>query len=268
MKTQSILSFFYYFLVISILTLSLSSCEDDKVEPDPEIPSGTLSDIDGNIYPIVEIGDQVWMASNLRTTKYRDGSVIDYHGNDILEWQNNTNGAYAWQNNDETNKDIYGGLYNWYAINNPNGLCPAGWRVSTAQDWNTMLKYLLDEHGCTNDGSGNKHAGNVLKSCRQVNSPMGEDCSISEHPRWDFHETEYGTDEFGFAALPGGIRNSQGSYIRIGPYGYFWTHDPINDIDVDAQIRSIPFDRSSVYGGWWQKIDKGNGLSVRCVKNI
>ncbi len=263
MKIQPFLTYFYFSLVLSFLTLSLSSCKDD--DPTPEELTGTVSDIEGNVYPTVKIGDQIWMAKNLRTTQYNDGSVIDYPGIDTLEWQNNTTGAIAWQNNNEMLKDIYGGLYNWYAINNSRGLCPAGWRVSTPEDWRILLKYLLDEHGLTNDHSGDNCAGNALKSCRQVDSPMGGDCDTDIHPRWNFNETQYGTDDFGFAAFPGGIRDANGVYKWMGFFAYWWAHDPIIDTGFDATQRFINYDQCPVYG--MQKRDKNSGLSVRCVKN-
>ncbi len=263
MKIQPVLPYFYFSLILSILTLTFSSCEDD--DSDPNHHSGPLSDIDGNVYTTVVIGDQLWMAENLRTTRYKDGSDIDYYGTDTLMWQNNTTGAYAWQRNDEMFKDLYGGLYNWHAVNNSLGLCPEGWRVSTPDDWRILLRYLLDEHGISNDSSGDKRAGNVLKSCRQVDSPMGGDCDTSVHPRWNFHDTQYGTDDFGFAALPGGIRTASGVSRWIGLYGYWWMHDPINDTGFDAQYRYINFDQNRVYGHG--KNNKNIGYSVRCVKN-
>jgi hypothetical protein len=89
----------------------------------------TITDIDGNIYNTVQIGSQCWMKENLRTTKYNDGSDIEYPGSDNNSWQNNTIGAYAWCNNDISWKGSYGAYYNWHAVSNTNGLCPLGWHV-------------------------------------------------------------------------------------------------------------------------------------------
>lgn len=203
------------------------------------------------------------MAANLKTTKYRDGTVISYPGNDTLQWQNNTTGAYAWQSDYEVDKDIYGGLYNWYAVNNSLGLCPTGWHVSTTEDWIVLLKYLHDEHGLSNDTLGS--VGNKLKSCKQVNSPLGGDCNSDQHPRWALHNTHYGTDDFGFAALPGGRRSAEGLYNWMGLYGLWWAHDKKYDTGTDAQYRYINSDQGRVYG--YLKIDKNIGLSVRCLKN-
>lgn len=265
MKTQPSFLRFYFPLVLSILMLSLSSCKEDNYDPvtQPD-ENGTVSDVDGNIYPTAALGGQIWITENLKTTRYSDGTTIEYIGNDTLKWQNNTTGAYAWHENNEENKDLYGGLYNWYAINNTHGLCPAGWHVATPEDWHILLEYLQDEHGATQNDSVNP-AGNILKSCKQVDSPMGGDCNTVIHPRWEFHATHYGTDGVGFAALPGGDRLPNGAFGRNGLYGHWWAHDPVNDTDTCASYRYMNFDKGRVFGG--QDKHKKYGLSVRCVKN-
>jgi uncharacterized protein (TIGR02145 family) len=80
---------------------------------------------------------------------------------DMAAWRENTRGAYAWYDNDESNGAIYGALYNWYAVTNPIGLCPAGWRVPDQDDWQYLTEYVGEQ------------MGNKLKSRRQVGSPFG-----------------------------------------------------------------------------------------------
>jgi uncharacterized protein (TIGR02145 family) len=88
-------------------------------------PKATVTDIDGNIYNIVIIGTQTWMKENLKTTRYRDGSTISsFKG-----------GAYYWYNNDINNKNVYGALYNYFAVEDRRNLCPAGWHISTEAEW-------------------------------------------------------------------------------------------------------------------------------------
>lgn len=184
---------------------------------------------------------------------------------DTLQWQNNTNGAYSWQDYDEMYRELYGGLYNWYAVNNSSGLCPSGCHVSTAEDRINLVEHLFDAHGLTNDSLGINPAGTTLKSCRQVDSPLGGDCNTVDHPRWEYDDTNFGTNDFGFAALPGGRRYASESYNWMGLYGFWWAYDKKNDTGNDATYRSIHADRSRVYG--WLRINKSIGLSVRCVKN-
>jgi uncharacterized protein (TIGR02145 family) len=115
-------------------------------------------DIDGNYYTTVKIGTQVWIAENLRTTKYSNGTPIPYI-EDNKTWSGLTlgvvkTGAYCWYNNDSAKyKNIYGALYNWYAIIDSNGLCPDDWHVPTDGEWAILENYL----------GGNSVAGGKMK---------------------------------------------------------------------------------------------------------
>ncbi len=223
-------------------------------------PGQGVTDIDGNFYPSVVIGNQEWMAENLKTTKYRNGVAIDYPGSNNSEWQNNTTGAYAWHNNDIDWKDIYGALYNWHAVNNNFGLCPVGWRIPSNDDWDELRNYLVDQ-GYPNDDLING-AGNALKSCRQVSSPLNGNCDTSEHPRWDSNSSHYGTDLFGFSALPGGKRNSSGSFYGIGFYGSWWSAT-----EYGGPYSGYRWLGNDVGFFGFNNGGKGDGLSVRCVRN-
>src|SRR5690606_1708196 len=90
---------------------------------------GTVADIDGNTYQPVVIGEQVWMAEELRTSRYRDGSIIP-NVTDVTGWINLTTGAWCNYDNNSDYDTIYGKLYNWHAAANPN-ICPQGWHVPT-----------------------------------------------------------------------------------------------------------------------------------------
>ena len=101
----------------------------------------------GYSYDLIEIDGQCWFKENLRTTKYRDGTPLDHPGTDIGAWANNTTGAYLWYDNDSSlNASTYGALYNWYAADNPAGLCPTGWHVPSDSAW-TVLGNYLDTNG-------------------------------------------------------------------------------------------------------------------------
>lgn len=217
--------------------------------PCPGMP--TVIDIDGNQYNTVLIGTQCWMKENLKTTTFRDGtSIPNITGTNA--WYLNTTGAYVWYDNDISWKDKYGTLYNWYATVNPNGLCPTGWHVPTYEEWTNLTDYI---------GGLNSPHGDELKSCRQVNSPQGGGCETSEHPRWEQHNTYYGTDDYGFSGLPGGARMISGGYLYLGNKGYWWTS---TDIYSYAWYRYLNYDSDAVHGGYYSR---RFGYSVRCLRD-
>lgn len=171
-------------------------------QPCPSTPH--VYDIDGNFYYTVLIGSQCWMKVNLKTTLYRNGTPVGYVGS-TNDWINNTSGAYVWYGRDINWKGAYGALYNWYAANNTNGLCPTGWHVPSFDDWEQLINYVVAQ-GFPNEPNNPNGAGSALKSCRQENSPMGGNCNTSQHPFWWEWPANHGFDEFGFSGVPGGSR--------------------------------------------------------------
>ena len=228
-----------------------------------------LTDVDGNEYEIVIIGEQVWMAENLRVTRYADGTSIPT-GLDNTSWENTTDGAYAIYphsqidglNSDEEVVEAYGKLYNWYAVDDASGLCPAGWRVPTYDDWTELVDYVV-EQGYPNNNEANG-AGNALKSCRQVDHDDKE-CETSEHPRWDSDGTHSGFDEFGFSGLPGGYkRSSDGESLKVGEIGNWWSSNGPDTYSSEAFYMSL----YNIYG--FTIIDHNymnSGYSVRCIRD-
>ena len=132
-------------LIINIISLLLiSSCEKDntpapisKILFNSDLTYGTMSDIEGNVYKTIQIGSQVWMAENLKTTKYNDGKLITLVTNNV-GWGNLSTGAYCWHENNIINKGTYGALYNGYAVRTGK-LCPTGWHVPTKEEWHTLV---------------------------------------------------------------------------------------------------------------------------------
>jgi uncharacterized protein (TIGR02145 family) len=193
----------------------------------------TVTDIDGNVYNAITIGGQVWMKENLKTTQYNVGYQIPYITDDAL-WVSTTSPAYCWYNNDISNKDIYGALYNGYAID--TGLiCPTGWHVPSDAEWTTLATYL----------GGVNVAGGKMKETGTTHwqSPnTGADNSSS------------------FTGLPGGCRYFNPVWIGIGSFGYWWssTHN-----STALWIRRLSYGSSN--------IDRMNfgvyGFSVRCIKD-
>ncbi len=233
-------------LIALIIPLSLFfyACDDDDAEPEIEITIGSVTDIDGNLYKTVKINDVEWMAENLKTTKYRNGSPISYPGNDNIAWNEMTTGAYAWYNNNSSDwKGPYGALYNAHAVQSGSGLCPSGWRMPTKNDIEELVELL----------GGASIAGGKLKS---------EKTTPEAHPRWNAPNTD-ATNEVSWAGLPGGLRYPNGHFNYLGLRGNFWTsttHDPYPD---QAYFFSLEHD-SAIYGV--SPTYKTAGFSVRCIK--
>jgi len=229
---------------------SFITLENLDGQPCPETP--TVTDIDGNVYNTVLIGEQCWMKENLKTTKYRNGTPIEYPGDDNTAWETNTTGAYAWYDNDVAWKDIYGGLYNWFAATNAAGLCPTGWRVPTTEEFEQLFTFV-----------GGSHHGQKLKSCRQVNTPMGGECITNEHPRWNYWSINiYGTDETGFSGLPGGLRFSYGESGFLGVHGRWWTSTSHSTQEAINWVMT----RSTNFFTF-QNTPRQNGQSIRCLRD-
>ena len=121
-----------------VFTCSSDSSDDDDVtlSNDTEV-----TDVDGNLYPLQLIADEVWSTQNLRTKTYRDGSPIPYV-EDPIEWANLTTGAWQYVNNDPTTEEKYGLFYNFYAVNNPKGLSPDGTRIPSYADFLHLTSYF------------------------------------------------------------------------------------------------------------------------------
>lgn len=216
----------------------------------PGTPS--ITDIDGNLYNTVLIGSQCWMAENLKTTTYKNGTAIP-NVTDANAWSSLTTGAYVWWDNDISWKGPYGALYNWYAVVDPNRLCLTGWHIPSDDEWTALTDFI----GGTSPPNGGK-----LKSCHQVNSPLGGDCNTADHPRWEEHYIYYGTDDFGFSGLPGGYREFMGTFTNFGYSGNWWSatgYSPTNALN-----RSLGFSSGEVYRIGYSK---GYGFSVRCIRD-
>lgn len=148
-----------------------------------------VTDVDGNTYKTVKIGEQEWMAENLRTTRFNNGDSITYEV-DRWEWrmlEKDEIPGYGFYNDDQQYDEKYGKLYNWYVIKHGN-IAPEGWRVPTEEDWEQLIKFVGGEY----------ETGKKLKSI----SGWSEDGN--------------GIDEVGFNATPGGYRDVDGSYRGIG----------------------------------------------------
>lgn len=216
-------------LVTAILAIIASGCKKNEEEELPVIKDG-----DGNIYQTLTIGTQVWLKENLKTTKYNDGAAIPNVTNNT-EWGNLTSGAYCWYDNDEaTYKNTYGALYNWYTTNTGK-LCPVGYRIPSHAEWTTLSEFL--------GGSG--LAGGMLKEAGTTH--------------WMTPNTD-ATNEKGFTALPGGSRNTNGTFYGIKTDGYWWS------TEYNATYGWIRWMRYNSSSMSQENINKIQGFSVRCIK--
>ena len=192
-------------------------------------------DYDGNSYETVQIGDQLWMAENLKTTHYNNGDEIPNITNNG-DWVSLSTGAYCDYDNNPTNSDTYGRLYNWYAVDDARGICPEGWHVPTDEEFTVLTDYL----------DGTSVAGGKMKEAG------------TEH--WNSPNTG-ATNESGFTGLPAGYRHvNSGYYYSMGYLGYFWSSSESSS--SNAWYRKLHYNSSNVY----RNSDyERHGISVRCA---
>ncbi len=227
---------------------------------------------DNNVYQTVQISDQCWMAENL---KYLPSVVGPGTGSTTIPYYYvyGYYGTNATEAKATSNYSNYGVLYNWIAAmnssasssENPSGVqgaCPPGWHLPSDDEWTELVDYIVSLGHINNQGYHNG-AGNALKSCRQVDSPIGGNCETSEHPRWNSYDTHSGFDEFSFSALPGGKRDINNSFDFIGHTGIWWSATKCNYTDI-ALYRFMRHDYGSI-GRF--SFHEDFGFSVRCVKD-
>lgn len=198
----------------------------------PESP--TVTDIDGNVYRAVQIGGQCWMAENLKTTRYNDGSTIP-NVTDNTAWSQLTTGAWSYYYNSSANDATYGKLYNGYAAAVSN-ICPQGWHVPTDAEWTVLTDFL----------GGILVAGGKMKATTLWITP-----NIGA------------TNECGFAGLPGGNRNNGGAFLGTLFYGGYWWSA--------SEFGAVSAGRRALYyydtGIWGSNDLKTFGFCLRCIRD-
>ena len=244
---------------------ALENCTGVPCVVTPPAPSftcgtSTVSDIDGNAYNTVLIGTQCWIKSNLKVTKYNDGTAIPLDatgGSDGItggeNWSTQLSGAYTIYGNEAssgTNVTNYGYLYNWYAVSDLRKLCPTGWHVPTRGEWIALETQL----GGPSFAVG---AGGKMK----LNSPL-----------WDAtpFTTVQGNNSSGFSGLPGGIRTgnngnpSQGMFDYGRGRGYFWSASAESTPGY-AYARVLNASNNSLSTDSFSRFSEGQ--SVRCLRD-
>jgi uncharacterized protein (TIGR02145 family) len=207
-------------------------------------------DGDNNYYPIVQIGNQIWMAENLKTTKYKDGTDIP-QVTDNNAWSNLITPGYCWYDNNIANKDIYGGLYNWYTVNTGN-LCPAGWHdPDNGPEFIILLTYLRMNGYNTKEYSG--VAKSLASTSGWASSTIPGAVGNTDYPAL--------RNATGFSALPSGFRGSGGSFQCLGGWAYYW----YQEYAYPEATTYVLIYLSDIFSGY--NTDRKGGMSVRCVRD-
>ena len=193
-------------------------------------PGNGVTDIDGNTYNSIIINGQEWMKENLKVSKYRNGASISTDLSNS-QWGSTNSGACSIYGNDD---DLYGKLYNWYAVTDSRKLCPAGWHVPTYSEWTILDNYL----------GGIAIAGGKMKSKTGWTS-----------------QNIGATNESDFSGLPGGRRRYDGDYWDGGSQGYWWS-----TTEYSSEVWHKRLEKYN-YESFWGLNDKNNGFSVRCLKD-
>ena len=222
------------FLLLLYFGLLLSCTKEDSSLNDIKDPD--LTDIDGNGYKAVNIGTQTWLQQNLNVSHYNNGDIIPQVTN-ATDWNNLKTGAWCYYENDANKGKTYGKLYNWYAVNDPRGLAPKGYKIPNEDDWDVLISYL----------GGESIAGGKMKSTNLWHSP-----------------NTGGTNNSGFSASPGG-QYTYSAFSYVGDDGFWWTATTVEGKDNYANSILLTFAHEKVQTFWDNKTD---GLSVRCIKEI
>jgi uncharacterized protein (TIGR02145 family) len=242
-KSNTRLQPFDYFnkslLFLALIFFSCNSTEDPIINPE----FGEVIDIEGNKYTTVNIGSQIWMAENLKTASFSNGDPIQELRSDS-EWGRPLNfpevikPGWSYYENNPSNNEIHGKIYNWYAIADNRNCCPDGWRIPTRSDFETMFGFLGGENEAIRKM---KMGGTVWPNSDRANNDSG------------------------FSVYPSGYRNNGGSFYDLGNMANFWVSDSylnVNSISVKYGLMILA--NTDDFG--WNAHSKEWGLSVRCIK--
>jgi uncharacterized protein (TIGR02145 family) len=249
-------------LIISLTFFIISGSCKKEIKSDP-IEYGTVTDIDGNVYVTVNIGDKWWMAENLKTTRYRNGDSIQFVNEvnfnfDSATWNHLDSGAYCIIDNSSPSSQNYQGklfglLYNGYAVKDSRNIAPVGWHVPSDEDWKQLEKFLgmsdvdLDKLNWRGTDEGNK-----MKINSGWNSPSDQ-----------YHT--WGTNESGFSAMGGGCCMFNGVWGDPGTYSTgFWWSSTVNANNGQIWYRYLDYNKSNVFRFYGPM---KYGFSIRCVKD-
>jgi uncharacterized protein (TIGR02145 family) len=237
-------------LAVLCFAMALSSAQNGPQAKD----AGTVTDIDGNVYKTVKIGAQIWMAENLKVTKFRDGTPIPEVKNGEA-WAGLTTGACCVYDNDPKNAAVYGRMYNFFAVADRRNIGPAGWHVPSKAEMETLAAYL---------GGSSVNFGP---------SPANPKLKETGNAHWRRENQSLATNSSGFSALPGGVRwksktgegetkPALGLFEYITMLSTWWTASEVAGDPSEAW--SLHIDDSQVRH---DPMPKEIGFYVRCIKD-
>jgi uncharacterized protein (TIGR02145 family) len=226
-----------YILRWNIISPCISTSDDITISFPVFIQGNGVSDINQNFYPSVIIGNQEWMAVNLKTNRFCNGDYIDFVADSAI-WHNTLSPAYTTYNNSSTFGNQFGKLYNWYSTVDVRNVCPCDWHVPTINEWNVLSNYLAN-----NVGGKMKTTGTSIWLSPNTNA----------------------TNASGFSGLPGGARQyfSSSDFDVIYDWGFWWSTTPYafpgnaSNVGLFSDSGNLNFSFSA----------KSSGLSIRCLKN-
>ena len=227
-----------------VVGVSFTGCQEEGM-PVRVIETSTVTDVDGNVYKTVKIGNQWWMAENLKATRFNDGSSLDFYDlNDANElWAGALNPSYT-----VINDSIFGYLYNFNAVESAKNIAPEGWHVPTDEDWKILEREIgMSVNESNSLGWRGANEAEKLVSKFSVGWPNGI--------------ALFGNDEFGFNAKPAGVRLFNGQTNVQNNVAFWWTASAIGS---EGCYRYIDASQTRIFR---QHTYKGYGMSIRCVKN-
>ncbi len=245
---KNIKSGFLLVALITFFTIHFSACNEKVTDP-ATFETDSISDIDGNVYKTVKIGDQWWMAENLIVQRYRNGDSIYFVSKSRPDsvWSNLKTGGYCYF------EERYGFLYNFYSISDARGIAPAGWHIPSDDEWKELERTL----GMSSDDNNKVYwrgtdQGNTLKKSGGFTMywiPSPDILNISA------------TNESGFSAVGGSCRVFNGLWGDVTHTAFWWTSTLNGN---EAWYRSLDYNKSNVFRYYGPE---NYGFSIRCVKD-
>ena len=242
----------YFLFAVAIAIVSIVGCKKRETVV-LSYQRDSIYDIDSNMYKTIKIGNQWWMAENLKVTHYRNGKQISggsYWDTTVIE------GAKCRYDNDTSAPGL---LYNWYAVNDSNNIAPKGWHVATDDEWKELETFIGIKNAEVNAlGWRGTDEGNALKAVEGFTGYAYSD--VKRYTIW-------GNNKSGFSAIGGGCRLPNGKWSELGSKAtaFWWTKTSNeNTASKKACYRYLDYGKTSVFRGFESYC---YGMSIRCVKD-